>query len=84
VFSIIFTRHLKKFIKKYIGYYFVFLAKCHSLNNLIFLCRELKGLPYWKRLPEAEFLEFQTWLTLNNIDLGKTITGLAHIEQHRP
>jgi hypothetical protein len=32
--------------------------------------RELKGLPYWKKLREEEFTEFQNWLKDNNIDLG--------------
>jgi hypothetical protein len=40
------------------------------LSCLPIVSRELKGLPYWKKLREEEFTEFQNWLKDNNIDLG--------------
>jgi hypothetical protein len=47
----------------------VILLPCVFPSCLCFY-RELKGLPYWKKLREEEFTEFQNWLKDNNIDLG--------------
>jgi hypothetical protein len=45
--------------------------------------RELKGLPYWKKLREEEFTEFQNWLKDNNIDLGRH-DELLHKREQNP